>query len=351
MTQLIINQTTLPAIQTLTGAPIPTKTTPWYYREGDLQLSMVQALDLTRTLAQLSLARDLPLSAFQVIFQDEQVLLQEVATGETWPLGHWAFNQFCSLVGAPPSFIRTLSGPLAVACLKEKLSTRNKSVSVYRLKEAFEGRVVNTIRAMTSARYARFEDHKALEWVQATGFQTSRVDVNDRGISVSLLGPVVKGPDLGNVALTMMVGNSEVGSASVTAQAVLQRDGWRIPITLAGVRIRHIGDIANKSREALDKSLVAFKAANTGDLEAKLQEAAQEETMTLGQWYSFLKARKVGKKDAKEILGVSAEMDPTDHVSTSRWKLAVLLATKAAQVPYFDERVQHELIASKVLGV
>lgn len=329
--------------------------TPWYERLPDTLRDMESALEYTKALANASRKEGMSLDEFQVTFHQGKIFIESrnLIRGASpsnrkfrWPLSHWSFGQLCSLVGAPAAFLRTLPGLLVAEILNVKLRQRNKDISVYRVTQEVDRLPLDEVRALTSPRYSRIHDHTILEWVQANSDEVSWVHTNDRGFEVSIHGPRVRAPDEGTVRLSLVVGNSEVGASSVTTRAALVHSGWRIPVTLAGARVRHIGDIQAKTFEKLNDAWLAFRRANVEDLEEQIVAAHGIETKSRGEWLSWLKSRKVGRNLANKILPAGGE-----NVSVSRYTLAVRLARRAQEIPYFNERMEAELVAPKVLGI
>src|SRR6185437_5800445 len=72
---------------------------------------------------------------------------------------HWSFGQLCSLVGAPPSYLRELPAPLAGINLQYGLS--NHRPEQVKFLETANGRT--ELRAATGPDYGRIYDHELVE--------------------------------------------------------------------------------------------------------------------------------------------------------------------------------------------
>lgn len=333
---------------------ITTQATAWYERESDKIFNLDEAINYTKDLADHSGNRVMELDDFELAFDNGNVEVRNrrssVGSSFRWTLNHWSFGQLCTLVGAPASFLRTIPGSLAVECLNVKLRQRNKGVKVYRTIADVRGLKSGTVRAFTSKRYKRYTDAKLLQWVKDSGLDTDSVATSDRGVEALTLGQhSVLTPDRTRVRMCFLVGNSEVGAASLSTNAVLKyQDFWRIPITLAGARVRHTGDVDQKAMDKLEAAKKAFEGADLQDLQSRIDACGLQETRTQAQWFTFLKSCRVGKTQAKSLL---PKPDQNGDITTSRWKLALDIARKAAHIPYFDDRLQEEMKAAKVLGL
>ena len=341
---------TPPAPRPLSETHITTEPAPWYERVVDRLLGLDKAIEVAKELSRKSKSVKLNLDDFRVAFENGALHVESKAAALgrrfRYTLNHWSLGQICSLLSAPAAYIRRKKGDLAAENLNEDLLQRSQDVSVYRTTSEVEGIPVNTVRAITSNRYARFEDYKLLEWAKDLPYEAGLVALSDRGVSVSVYSEEIESPDVNEpVRLGLILENSEVGSSSVTAQAIIERKGLRIPITMARCRVRHVGEIKEKSYENLDASRDAFEKISPDELKEKLVEAAVEMEMTRGEWYSFLKSKGVGKHLADKVLPEG------DDLVTSRWHLAVLVASRANDIPYFDTKLQAEMVASRILGV
>lgn len=325
----------------------------WYDRLEDHYFEIDKAIAFTKELADNSTSRDLDLDDFELVFDNGNVEVHprrnHLGPKFKWTLNHWSFGQLCTLVSAPAGFLRGIPGSLAVECLNVKIRQRNRSVSIYRTNAKVNGIDGDTVRAFTSKRYKRYEDHRLLTWVKDSGLEVLSVATSDRGVEAVVKGQKASTPDHDYCDLVLLVGNSEVGASSLSTTVALQRRSlWRIPITMAGARVRHIGDVDKKALDKLDAAKMAFENADTTNLQDTLENRGVKETRSSGEWYGWLKRRGVGRHRAKEILPPE---DSDGNIIVSRWDLAVKLAKKAAEIPYFDDRLREELIAAKVLGV
>jgi hypothetical protein len=329
----------------------------WFDREVDEYLPLDDAIRAAKDLEEGSKAQDMDLGEFRLVFSEGNVFVEIRDRNERfgshyairYRLNHWSFQQTCTLLGARSDFMRKLPGDMACDVLNYLLMKRNDAISVYRTHTKVQEIPADTVRSITSRIYARLHDRILLDWVKETGYDTSRVAFSDRGVSVTLHGEFVSSPDGLPVRLDLILENSEVGASSVKAVAAITRAGLRIPITLAGARVRHVGDVMAKAVSKLESSRFQFENVDRQDLANLLRQRAEPDTRTRGEWYRFLKSFGIGKYVADKILPASEE--GSDEVTTSRWTLAVKLATRAAKIPYFDNRLEAELLASKVLGV
>jgi hypothetical protein len=332
---------------------ITTQATPWFERPADHLMSLDRAIEFTKEMASASRSRDLELDDFELMFDNGKVRViprrSHLGPKFKWALNHWSFGQLCTLISAPAGFLRTIPGDLAVECLNVKLRQRNRAISVYRTTSKVNGTDADTIRALTSKRYKRYNDHRLLTWVKDHGFDVTSVFVSDRGVDASVRGQTARTPDHDSCDLVLLVGNSEVGAASISTTAALQRGSlWRIPITMAGARVRHTGDVDAKALDKLDAAKKAFEGADVKDLQETLESRGTPEVKSEGAWFAWLKSRGVGKHKAKKIL---PDPDSDGDITVSRWELAVKLARMASDIPYFDDKLREEMTAAKVLGI
>lgn len=223
------------------------------------------------------------------------------ATGQRANLTHWAFQDLCGAVHAPPAYLRSLPAPVAVDALKAGLAKHAPSTSARDILFHQNGHL--TARAILSEKYSRVWDHEVVSqllklgaegWRAPAGLKpwgehaegipsrpATEADIlpgqinvrpgdmiapsglyaSDHDMFAFLVAPdrVVQGANGHALMRGLFVKNSEVGDASLTFTFFLMQTvcGNHIVWNAQGVhdiRIRHVGD------KPLARALTGFEA-------------------------------------------------------------------------------------------
>lgn len=240
-----------------------------------------------------------------------------------------AFSQLCTKIGAPASYIRTLSPRLQTACMNWGM-VRQDGATLLRL-------AGGEVRAVLSDKYAAADDALLLDLVGDTldkaGYRDDarvralalgthtvlRITIPNEGTPVKVGDVIEHGID---------IGNSELGLRSVQVTPVTYRlvclNGMRAWRSDAALRMRHIGDPDRLRDQLRDAIPVAFAEAR-GDVErwelavdtlvdSALDEIEALRTLGLNQ----VEVRAVGKSFADEH--ASREPEQTDVAERLRMR-------------------------------
>lgn len=138
----------------------------WFSRPADERYLSLDALyDDVRRRADHSRTRTIESRAVRVEARREDAeRLAIIVPDAEAPLAptHWSFGQLCSLVGAPPSYLRELPAPLAGINLQYGLT--NHRPEQVKFLEIANGRT--ELRAATGPDYGRIYDHELVEAVR-----------------------------------------------------------------------------------------------------------------------------------------------------------------------------------------
>ena len=142
------------------GERIGRVSSEWFSRPDDERYLSLDALyGAVRARADRATARTVETKDVRVeASRDDASRLVLAVPGRDEPIAptHWSFGQMCSLVGAPSSYLRQLSAPLAAINLQHGLLSHR--AELVKTLEADDGRV--ELRAVTGPDYGRIWDHE-----------------------------------------------------------------------------------------------------------------------------------------------------------------------------------------------
>lgn len=148
------------AVDVMRGSRDGSISRQWYARPDDQRFLSLDALaEAVRGRAAASTQRVVEASSLLVRARDDDqnALWFETEDGMATPT-HWSFGQACSLVGAPPSYLRKLPAQLTAINLQYGLKThRAENVKTYVNTETGE------MRAITGPDYGRITDIEVVE--------------------------------------------------------------------------------------------------------------------------------------------------------------------------------------------
>jgi len=284
---------------------------------------------------------------------------------------HWAFGQFCSLVGAPAEYLREIPRELAAENLNHGI--RNRLVerdSDFGLLTGANGDT--TLRAITSGKYARLWDAEVVDAVQrlAGDFRQplcykdgqwgaekvpSGLYASDRDMFAFLINEDAK-VEVGGECLGrgFYAWNSEVGSKTYGFATFLYRYVCGNSIIWGAdrvfqARIRHVGGGArNALRDLFPRAIDALRKGNVerSEIEAirdAIKDRAAQTPDEAREYLSdkgFARSEVTGGVDA----AIREERDPF-----TRWGLCQGLTAFARGYPHIDQRVDLERRAAAVL--
>jgi Domain of unknown function (DUF932) len=295
---------------------------------------------------------------------------------------HWSFNQLCSLVKAPASYLRSLPSQLVADNLTYGYRTGGAD---WRKTYASGGDLL----AITGQDYGRIFDKEVVEAVQQIAgngngdfrwkvpgvldwrtntynphapvtVDTTTLFASDRDVFIFLvddLNPIEIGklpdgsPDL--VFRGFYVSNSEVGASSLRLAAFYLRAVccnrilWGVE-NFQELTLRHTKYAPSRFIEEARPALESFANGSTAKLLEGVQKA-KEAVVARDQddAIDFLQARSFSRKKAIEIL-TQGEEEEGRPVRTA-WDVAQALTANARNEKNNDARLEIELVAKRVL--
>jgi hypothetical protein len=298
---------------------------------------------------------------------------------------HWSFGQLASLVGAPVTYLRQLTAPLAAINLQYGL-TLNRVEQIKTL-EIENGRI--ELRAVTGPDYGRIYDHELVAAVQqiagngtgdtrwkvpgvldwSTRIYNPRVDItkdtttlyaSDRDVFLFLvddLNPIEAGrlpdgsPDLyfrGFYCWNSEVGAKTLGIASFYLRAVCQnRNLWGVE-DFEEITIRHSKYAATRFTQEAAPALMNF--ANSSPIPfVNSIKAARERIVARSDEdrTDFLRRRGFSKAETGKIIDtvLAEEGRPPESI----FDFVQGITAAARDKPYQDARLDMEAKAKKLL--
>lgn len=369
----------------MTGSTITTAANEYATRPADERFSSIDALiQAAEQDQQLSAERSYNLKDLRAVagrhLADDPGLANSIML--EGPRGHasfthWAFGQLCRMLGAPASYLRSLSPALAADCLNEGIATSDVGQTATLLVRAPNGRPTPMIRSVTSDTYGRLWDgplYRALgstlgstfelppTWEGGADGARSGAYRGDRDSFVVVVdgGSIVTDPSAakdGRMYRGLMIRNSEVGSCSVTIEQILfeyicgNHNFWGAVIDKRFKRrhvgghvlrdvVREIGAIAHAwmSRsaaqdEALIRLLIDHELAST-------REAIVDELRKMG----------ATKEQAEGAYDTCEQSDRFTASPRSFWGLNQGLTQLSQASSYQDQRFELDALAGKVLA-
>lgn len=274
-----------------------------------------------------------------------------VADGVRYRPTCWAFEQLCSLVGAPGSFLRGLNGALAASNLQAALQASAATALLYGETAASDSR---TLLAVTGPDYGRICDFQVLEAVQrivsdepwSTAAQHVAFSDRDMVLCAHTASAVVT---VDGIALHrgFCVQNSEFGARLFSVIPVCvdaQGTGVRIPIGTA-VSFRHTRNVFSRFAETIAPTLRAMPTADTSDVTAVYKRAST----TLFTAIDPL----IADAPALRALGLSkparTRVAAFVRGKATVWRVALGLCASAIDEPC-DMRIKLERLAGSLLS-
>lgn len=361
----------------------------WFNRPADERyLSLSELMASVQGRAERSRTRTVETAAIRVeASRKDSERLTLMLPGADKPIAptHWSFGQLASIVGAPATYLRQLSAPLAGINLQYGL-TSHRAEQVKTL-EVEDGRV--ELRAVTGPDYGRIYDHELVAAVQkiagngtgdtrwkipgvldwSTGIYNPRVDItsdtttlyaSDRDVFLFLvddLNPIEAGrlpdgsPDLyfrGFYCWNSEVGAKTLGIASFYLRAVCQnRNLWGVE-DFEEITIRHSKYAASRFAHQVAPALTRF--ANSSPLPfVNGIRAAREKIVARSDddRTEFLRKRGFSKGETAKIIDIVVGEE--GHKPESVFDFVQGITAVARDKPHQDARLDLEAKAKKLL--
>jgi hypothetical protein len=342
-----------------------------------------------------------PYKDIETVPNGVEVMLRHRRTGNLAGLSHWAFGQLCQRAQAPAAYLRGIPSDLAVSCLNHGLSLRADD-EVANLMFHQNGNLLT--RAITSQVYSRIwnadvtpflldmgesgwitpparpsvEDprtrHATLEDVAAMGnaghpslsiqvgdlIAPAGVYASDHDMFVFMIDPTrrIEDGSEGGLYRGMIVGNSEVGAASLWAMRFMFRHVcgnhiiWDASDAYT-VRIRHVGEGAfDRFRSEFRAVVEQFANSSASEDEALIKRA---QAFRLGDdkvkvlEFLFGKRLPVTKTAIEQAYDLGIEYEETDGSPQFAYGMVNALTRVSQKTAYADERTSIDKAASKLL--
>lgn len=277
---------------------------------------------------------------------------------------NWSFGQFAGLAGAPSSYLKKLSSPLAAACLNEGLD--NRKVEEVMLLANIE----DTIRAFTGPTYGRIWDSQIVDatmnladpaiWgIPSSSYsainprRATTLYASDRDVFIFLVDEKnTFGVDGREMKRGFIVSNSETGAHLFWLAGFLydtvcdNRIIWGISHKIE-ISIRHcsgaperfaiegqktLKELSNSSATPMIERIYRAKEIKIGDDEDKVKE--------------FLAKRGFTLASAKNVIETS-KAEGYDFYTP--WGISQGITAQARAIPFTDQRILMEKTAGKIL--
>jgi hypothetical protein len=150
------------------GQRIGRVSSEWFSRPDDERyLNLPDLYEVMRGLAERAQARTVESRTIREAIRKNSERLALIVPGRDEPVAptHWSFGQFCTLVGAPTSYLRQLPAALSAINLRHGLLSHR--AELVKTLEADNGRV--ELRAVTGPDYGRIWDHELVAAVISGG--------------------------------------------------------------------------------------------------------------------------------------------------------------------------------------
>lgn len=313
--------------------------------------------------------------------------LELLAPGGGQPVAptNWSFDQLCSLVSTPATYLRQLPAALAGINLQHGLlSHRGEHV---KLLETWEGRT--ELRAVTGPDYGRIWDHElvsavmriagngtgdtrwkvpgVLDWSSMTynphvdvTSETTTLYASDRHVFVFLVddtNPIEAGklpdgdPDLyfrGFYCWNSEVGSKTLGIATFYLRAVcMNRNLWGVE-NFEEISIRHSKFAANRFAEQAAPALMHFANSSARSFVEGLRTARERRVARTDEdRATFLRGRGFSKVDTSRI--IAAVLEEEGHPPSSLYDFVQGITAVARSKSHQDERLEYETRARRIL--
>lgn len=369
----------------------------WAARPADQRFTTLEALIASvKARTDASSEGVVQTAGLRVVTEGANLLLDD-GSGAAYEPTHWSFGQLCSLAdGTSADQMRKTAsyGPtglkVAAAALQLGIKARGAgTMAAYTM----AGDGYDTLRAMTSEKYARIRDLDVankvadlvkkddrwkvpgmIDWSsQKNGCVTHNpfVDVttdnttlyaSDRDVFIFMcqdahpieVGKLDNGdPDL--MFRGFIVSNSEVGAATFTLRTFLlrgvcmNRNLWGTE-SQAEISIRHIGSAVDKFEELATPALEAYADADAAAIVGKVHAAkAITIAKTEGERIDFLMAKPLGFSRTQALKVMARVNEEEGHPLTTVWDAVQGVTALARKIEHQDVRVKLEALAGRLM--
>ncbi|MCP4701535.1 MAG: DUF945 domain-containing protein [Gammaproteobacteria bacterium] len=298
---------------------------------------------------------------------------------------HWSFGQFCSLIGAPARYMRTLPSQLASDNMNFGLARfPSEVVKVY---QRIDGSA--EVRAFTGPKYGRIPDYQVIESVMRiagngngdtnwkvpgtmewgsgvydpyvpTSKNNTTLFCSDRDIFLFLVDdthPIEVGrlpngdPDL--MFRGFYVWNSEVGARTLGIATMYMRAVccnrllWGVE-QFSEIKIKHSRNAMAGFRNQIAPALESY---TRGDAQRVVEGVRNAQSTTIARTdedaMDFLTRRKFSKKQARDIMTAVEEEEL--RPMRSAWDAAQGITAVARNIGHQDTRLDFEIRAKTIL--
>ena len=316
------------------------------------------------------------LSAHPVEGDDKGIVL--VRNGNPAVPTHWAWGQLCARAGAPASYLRDLPSPLAADNLNWGFQSREVDEMGILLRSNGQG---PTLTAATGPGYGRIWNHqiaKALldrfgdgrtgdfrvpgefgKRVEITKANTT-VYASDRDMFVFLADedrridvPNRRGGKSGSMARGFFVGNSEVGSATLSIDTFLfdyvccNRIVWGAS-DVSRIRIRHTSGAPWRFVEEVAPALEEYAQSSTKSMMDAIKTAKAKQLGTKDKVIEFLSKRFT--RTQASAFNMAHEQEEGRPIETL-WDAVTGATAYAKRIPHQDARIDIERKAGSLLDL
>jgi hypothetical protein len=310
---------------------------------------------------------------------------------------HWSFGQFCTTIGAPANYIRTLEPSLAKANLESGL---RRSSKVYKSNPDFQMYFnENDKQALALTRkYGRVHNHKIVKYLMdmeggwrppparpatendsrarlATAEDVRVSTLVKEGDMIAPAGLYLSQEDMfcflvdpdtriadgtdGGLSRGFFVTNSEVGKKRFKLVSFLYRFSCGNHIVWGAQDVEsfsrtHMGDKVDVEKDifsGIDTALAKYQTTSAKDDEALIVAAKHEIWSGLDDLRDMIFGQKkwLGKKQVDNAYALAEQYAGTDGSPRSVWGFANAVTRLSQLSPYADERSTLDMAAGKML--
>ena len=291
---------------------------------------------------------------------------------------NWSFQQVAQRADAPASYLKKLRSDLAADCINYGLKRRNVEDVGTLIRVGDPGSPVATLAAATGPNYgrvwnadivdaliSRFGDGRTGTFTVPGEFgkevaitkQNTTIYGSDRDMFVFLADeknrvevPNRRDGKPGSLARGFFVGNSEVGSATLSVVGFLydyvcmNRIVWGAE-EIKQISIRHTSGAPDRFVEEIAPALLAYSQSSSLNIE---QAIARAQAARIDEVDDFLNDR-FTRSQAKAIKLVH-EAEENRPIETL-WDASTAITAYAKGIEYQDERIVFERVGGKVLSL
>lgn len=296
--------------------------------------------------------------------------------GNTRPAGmtNWSFGQLASHIGAPASYLRSVSPDLAKSCIQYGLDNTNKNCQTLQRTELLEsGASIRSIAAFTGINYGRIWDEsvvrKLLEATQGSSWKTpaelsdahesggTGLYASDRDMFVFMVNEEhsveVDGAKLGR---GFFCWNSETGNSTFGLTTFLYNYVCANHIVWGA---EHVNEINIYHRNHADyyfngravPTLEKFVRDSSLGKEIKTMVKATRARELGDDLENVIKRLSPGRFTKSEIENAWSAAEDQNENPRSVWGLVQGLTSIAQDIPFQDKRVNLERRAGKLLDI